>query len=202
MIPAVILAAGASTRMGRPKALLPDADGLPFIVRIVRTLLQAGVQDVVIVAGTLENELRMALADHGALHGVRVVRNPDPSRGQLSSLHVGMAAAIRPGTEGLMVTLVDIPEVSVATVVQVKDAWLARRAAITRPSIGAKHGHPVIFDARLFDALRAAPLDAGAKHVVRAHSALIEDVPVDDPGCLLDIDTPDDYRRLRDEVKR
>jgi CTP:molybdopterin cytidylyltransferase MocA len=182
--------------MGRPKALLPDAGGLPFVVRIARTLLEAGIPDVVVVTGALENEMRAALDEHGALPGVRLVRNPDPARGQLSSLHVGMVEAIRPGTEGLMVTLVDIPAVSVATVVQVKDAWLARRAAITRPSIGARHGHPVIFDARLFDALRAAPFDAGAKHVVRAYAALIENVPVDDPGCLLDIDTPDDYARI------
>jgi molybdenum cofactor cytidylyltransferase len=186
--------------MGRPKALLADPDDVPFVVGIARTLLAAGVEDVVVVAGEQQEAIRSALrADMRTLE-VRVVRNPDPARGQLSSLHVGMDEVVDGGTHGLMVTLVDIPLVRVATVAAVKAAWVERRAAITRPAMGGRHGHPVIFDARLFDALRAAPLDAGAKHVVRAHAAEIEDVPVDDPGCLIDIDTPEDYRNLKSRV--
>jgi len=192
---AVILAAGASTRMGRPKALLPDPDGVPFVVRITRTLRAAGLDEVIVVAGEHEETMRVTLSSEFGEHGVRLVRNPDPSRGQLSSLHAGMAA-VSADTSALMVTLVDIPLVSVETVVAVRAAWLAHRRAITRPVVGTQHGHPVIFDARLFEALRRAPLEAGAKHVVRAYSAEIENVPVDDAGCLLDVDTPEDYQRL------
>jgi molybdenum cofactor cytidylyltransferase len=65
-----------------------------------------------------------------------------------------------------------------------------------RPAIGDRHGHPVVFDRRVFDELRRAPLEAGAKAVVRAHAAEVLDVPVTDEGCLVDIDTPHDYEAL------
>jgi molybdenum cofactor cytidylyltransferase len=201
VLPALILAAGASTRMGRPKALLPDSEGVPFVVRVARTLLTAGLTEVVVVvAGQQEEAIREALRTSAVSSAIHVVRNPDPARGQLSSLHIGMAEVIGPHTEGVMVTLVDIPLIKVETVVSVNHAWQTHRAAITRPMVGERHGHPVIFDARLFDALRGAPLDVGAKHVVRGHASEIENVPVDDAGCLLDVDTPDEYERLQRDV--
>jgi molybdenum cofactor cytidylyltransferase len=84
----------------------------------------------------------------------------------------------------------------VATVTAVIDAWRRTRAPIVRPAIGNRHGHPVIFDRAVFEELRTAPLDAGAKSVVRAHEAAIVNVPVDDEGCLRDVDTPADYDAL------
>jgi molybdenum cofactor cytidylyltransferase len=65
-----------------------------------------------------------------------------------------------------------------------------------RPAIGDRHGHPVIFDSRVFSELRQAPLDVGAKAVVRAHATEIVNVPVTDAGCLVDVDTPGDYEAL------
>ena len=76
-------------------------------------------------------------------------------------------------------------------------AWRRTRAPIVRPAIGDRHGHPVIFDRAVFDELRLAPLDAGAKSVVRAHEDQILNVPVDDEGCVRDVDTPADYEALR-----
>lgn len=186
--------------MGRPKALLPDAKGVPFVVRIAGTLAEAGLEDIVVVAADQEEVIREALSAYGA-QLVRVIRNPDPRRGQLSSLQAGMAEALDRDTEGVLVTLVDIPLVSAATVMKVRDAWRARRAPITRPSVGARHGHPVIFDRRVFEALQSASLDIGAKQVVRAHGPDVENVPVDDAGCLLDVDTPADYERLRSTAR-
>jgi molybdenum cofactor cytidylyltransferase len=84
----------------------------------------------------------------------------------------------------------------VSTVTRVVTEWQRRRAPIVRPAIGERHGHPVIFDRELLDELRRAPIDAGAKAVVRAHEREIVNVSVDDEGCLVDVDTPDDYRRL------
>ena len=126
-----------------------------------------------------------------------VVRNPDPSRGQLSSLWVGMDAVVNADTEGILMTLVDVPMVAASTVTRVVTAWQRTRAPIVRPAIGDRHGHPVIFDRAVLDALRGAPLDAGAKSVVRAHERDILNVPVDDEGCLVDVDTPEEYGRLR-----
>jgi CTP:molybdopterin cytidylyltransferase MocA len=126
-----------------------------------------------------------------------VVRNPDPSRGQLSSLWVGMDAVIGADTPALVMTLVDVPLVAPATIRHVVEVWHRTRAPIVRPAIGERHGHPVIFDRAVFDELRAAPLEAGAKVVVRARASQIVDVPVDDEGSLTDVDTPEDYAALQ-----
>jgi molybdenum cofactor cytidylyltransferase len=93
-------------------------------------------------------------------------------------------------------TLVDVPAISPHTVRAVIDAWRRTRAPIVRPAIGDRHGHPVMFDRSVFDELRRAPLEAGAKSVVHAHLDAIVNVPVDEEGSLIDIDTPEDYRRL------
>jgi molybdenum cofactor cytidylyltransferase len=196
VVPAVILAAGASRRMGSPKALLPLPGGV-FATRIIRAFHAAGVDDVTLVTGDDHDAIAAALDIEPLSPRPRIVRNPDPSRGQLSSLWVGMDAALGPDSEALLVTLVDVPLIDPATVARVVDVWRAVRAPIVRPARGEQHGHPVLFDAALFGALRAAPLDAGAKTVVRAFADRIVNVPVSDEGCLVDIDTPDDYRSLR-----
>jgi CTP:molybdopterin cytidylyltransferase MocA len=181
--------------MGSPKALLRTADGSAFVVSIARTLHAAGVSPIVVVAGANDDAVRQALrADD--VRDIRVVRNPTPDRGQLSSLLVGMEAVEAGSPPALMMTLVDVPLVTTETVRAVLSAWQASRADVVRPAIGEKHGHPVIFDRRLFAALRSAPLDEGAKAVLRSPGVRIENVPVIDQGCLVDIDTPDDYRRL------
>lgn len=183
--------------MGSPKALLLDADGRPFIARIVRSLAAAGLDDITVVTGTAHEGIVAALAaDHPPVVP-RIVRNPDPSRGQLSSLWVGMDAVIGRDTEGLLMTLVDVPMVTVATIRAVVDGWRRTRAPIVRPAIGDRHGHPVIFDQAAFAALRAAPLDSGAKVVIDAYAERVLNVDVDDPDSLIDVDTPGDYQSLR-----
>ena len=109
-----------------------------------------------------------------------IVHNVDPARGQLSSLWVGMDAVVNADTEGILVTLVDVPMVAASTVTRVVTAWQRTRAPIVRPAIGDRHGHPVIFDSSVLDSLRGAPVDAGAKTVVRAHERDLLNVPVDD----------------------
>jgi molybdenum cofactor cytidylyltransferase len=182
--------------MGSPKALLSSPDGRPFVTRIVQTLREAGIVDLVVVTGR-DHDALVEVLSHGSPPPL-IARNPQPSRGQLSSLLIGMDAVVRPDTEAILVTLVDVPMVAVSTVTRVVTAWQRTRAPIVRPAIGERHGHPVIFDRVLFDALRGTPLDAGAKSVVRAHEHDLINVPVDDEGCMVDVDTPDEYRQLRD----
>lgn len=181
--------------MGSPKALLADPGGVPFIVRICDTLITAGLGRIVVVTGPDHEQIGDVMSGHAQGH-VTLVRNPAPDRGQLSSLHVGMTASLSDDAEGLLMTLVDVPMVTRQTVRAVVEAWELSRAAIVRPVVGEQHGHPVIFDRRLFGELREAPLDRGAKHVIRAHAADIENVSVADRGCLVDVDTPEDYERV------
>ena len=199
MLSAVILAAGDSTRMGSPKAALLTADGATFVGRLVTTLRDAGVDDLVIVTGRHHDAVVESIARDHRSTTPRIVRNPDPSRGQLSSLLTGMEIVMTPQTDAMLMTLVDVPLVRVSTVTAVIDEWRRTRAPIVRPAIGDRHGHPVIFDRVLFDELRRAPLDAGAKSVVRAHEPEIVNVPVDDEGSVRDVDTPSDYEEMRGE---
>ena len=196
MVAAIILAAGDSTRMGRPKALLPDPEGRPFVARLVRTFAAAGVRDVIVVTGSLHAAIADALAGDQPSIAPLLVNNPQPALGQVSSLWMGLDAAMELGVEAVLVTLVDIPLVRSSTIRQVIEAWTLSRAPIVRPAIGDRHGHPVLFDRSVFDALRHAPLTEGARAVVHANADRIVNVQVDDEGCLLDVDTPADYEAV------
>ena len=183
--------------MGRPKALLPDPDGRPFVARLVRTFAAAGIADVVIVAARQRDAIAAALNADGFHVHPSIVTNPNPEQGQLSSLLTGLESlAARRDVQGVLVVPVDIPMVQASTVTHVVDAWKRIRAPIVRPVVGARHGHPVLFDRAIFDELRAAPLNEGARAVVHAHAREVVDVPVTDDGCLVDVDTPADYDRL------
>ena len=195
IVPGVVLCAGRSSRMGRPKVLLPTSKrDETFIGRIVRVLREGGVDDVVVVVGPDTPPLDVALAHENP--PPRVVLNPSPGRGQLSSLLVGLGAIDRPGVGGVLVTLVDVPLIDTETVTRLMDAHRRTRPPIVRPVRNGRHGHPVIFDRAVFDELRRADPDAGAKTVVHAHLRDAVEVAVDDDGPFLDVDTPRDYTRL------
>ena len=188
----IILAAGASSRMGRPKALLPiDSD--TFVTRVARALAGAGASPLVVVAGDEVEAVRVAI-DAAALP-VAVVQNPHRERGQLSSILVGLDEVDNPDVHAVLIGLVDCPLVSVETIERIIAAFRATDAPIVRPAMGGRHGHPALFSRDVFDELRRTDPDVGAKAVVRAHASAAVDVEVSDAGAFLDIDTPDDYLR-------
>jgi molybdenum cofactor cytidylyltransferase len=193
MVVGIVLAAGASSRMGRPKALLPVGAGL-FVTRVCATLLEAGVDDLVVVAGPEHEAIAAALAAAGL--PARVVENRRRDEGQLTSVLAGLAVADRPGVDAVLVHLVDVPLVRADTVRAVLDAFTRTRAPVVRPEVSGRHGHPVLFARRVFDDLRRADAAVGAKAVVRAHAAEVRDVAVDDEGACRDVDTPEEYARL------
>jgi len=193
VIPAIVLAAGKSARMGRAKANLPIGPDDTFLTHVVRTLLDAGIDDVVVVLG---HEIDAVLAGF-ARSGLRsrVVENADYASGQLSSLLAGLSVVDRPGVAATLVTLVDVPFVSPATVRVVIDRYQRTHAPIVRPTRGGQHGHPLVVARSLFDELRRADPVQGAKPLVRAHATPEGDVEIDDEGAFADIDTPEDYER-------
>ena len=178
--------------MGRAKALLP-LGGDTFLSRIVRTFLAAGVDDVVVVVG---HDAEAIVGAFPSELPVRFVENRGYDRGQLSSLLTGLAVIDRPGVRAMLVTLVDVPLVMPATVRAVIDRYRQTHAPVVRPTSGSRHGHPLIIDRSLFDALRGADAEAGAKPIVRTHASPAGDVEIEDEGAFVDVDTIEEYERL------
>jgi molybdenum cofactor cytidylyltransferase len=194
MIPGIVLAGGKSSRMGRPKALLPIGPGLDtFFDRITRTLSDAGIDDIVVVVGADADAIRSEVRP---LRGVRIVDNPDHERGQLTSLVAGLRSFDLASAKAALVTLIDVPLVTPATVRTLIAVQRERDAPVVRPVSGGRHGHPVIFGRALFDELQRADPAHGAKTVVHAHAADTIEVPIDDEGAFTDIDTREEYDRV------
>jgi molybdenum cofactor cytidylyltransferase len=193
MIAGLVLAGGASSRMGRAKALLPIGAEC-FVTRVVRSLSAAGLDRILVVAGDEAPAIRAAIESAGI--AAQVVAHPGWRAGQLSTLQAGLAAIEPLGAEAVVMTLVDVPLFSPETVREVVAAWRRTGAPIVRPARGGRHGHPVLFDRTMFAELHAADPAAGAKAVVRAHATEAVDLAVDDEGAFQDVDTPEDYARL------
>jgi molybdenum cofactor cytidylyltransferase len=183
MIGAIVLAAGSSSRMGRPKATLEAGPGGPnFVDAILETLGAAGISAArVVVAPGFEHA------------GPSFVVNPDPSAGMLSSIHRGLGA-LQGRLDAVLVWPVDHPLVKRETVDAMIAAFRAGSPPIVVPTYEGRRGHPVLFAARLIPELLAADPSKGARAVVHAHEDRLE-LAVDDPGVLSDIDTPEDYAR-------
>ena len=173
--------------------MLPLAGGDTFLTRIVRAFLEADIDDVVVVVGSDA----AAIVDEFAASGLpaRFIENTEFEQGQLSSLLAGLRVVDRPGLAATLVMLVDVPFVAASTVRAVVERYRRTRAPVVRPVRGAQHGHPVLIVRSLFDAIRAADPNDGAKGIVRAHASPAGDVEVDDEGAFIDIDTPEDYER-------
>ena len=197
MIPAVVLAAGKSTRMGRTKAMLP-LGGETFVSRIVRTFRSVGVEDVVVVVGHDAELVSTALS--GMDLAPRVILNTEYESGQLSSILTGLRAVDRPGVVAMLMTLVDVPLVSAETVRAVLMRYRSTSAPVVRPVNGDRHGHPVLIDRRLFGQFRGADPASGVKPIVRAHASAVGDVEVFDEGAFTDIDTPEEYAAVADRM--
>ncbi|MEM6990028.1 MAG: nucleotidyltransferase family protein [Myxococcota bacterium] len=186
----MILAAGASTRMGRAKALLPWR-GSPFVAHTVRLAAAAGCEPVVVVAGA-------AALPPEATESSTVVLNHDWARGQMSSLKTGVDA-VPPGI-AVMVLTVDRPHIRPQTVAALAAAAAQRPHAVWQPEFGTKRGHPVILPADLVQAVRDAPAESTLRDIVR-HPEVIprrRGLPCEDPAVLDNLDRPSDLERLPD----
>jgi len=191
MIAAVVLSAGESSRMGRPKALLP-IEGETFIGRIVTALKRTQVGKIVVVLGHNADQLAAAIRPLA----VEILVNPDYKLGQLSSLQVAARHLQNDADcDGMLLHLVDHPYIDAALVDRMIQRFHETPKDIVVPRWRGKRGHPVLFSRRLFAELLAAPLDQGAKAVVNAHANETLEIETDEEGIALDIDTPELYRQ-------
>jgi len=180
--------------MGRAKATLPLDATDTFLTRIVRTFLEAGVDDVVVVVGHEADAIVSSFSASGL--PARFVVNHDYDRGQWSSLVAGLGVVDRPGVSATLMTLVDVPLVTADTVRAVLACYRRTHAPVVRPTAGSRHGHPLLVDRSLFAELRAADPAEGAKPVIRAHASAAGDIAIADEGAFRDIDTEEDYLRM------
>jgi molybdenum cofactor cytidylyltransferase len=203
MIPGVILAAGWSSRMGTSKALLRAGPaGQTFLRQLAGALLSGGVADVLVVGRPEDEPLAREVAALSELGtAARFIVNPRAAEGQLSSMLAGLNAADKPGVTGILVAPVDAPLIRSDTVSALLAVFRARGAPIVRATYRGRHGHPVIFGRAIFNELRRADPEIGAKMVVRAHQEMAVDVDLDDPAVLHDIDSPEDYERVFNDAR-
>jgi molybdenum cofactor cytidylyltransferase len=202
----LILAAGESSRMGTEKSLLPWPPAAPgqvpegtFLSAAIRSLIPY-TDLVLVVVGANEPNLAPIIYANGA----DLVCNPDPTRGQFSSLRVGLQEILNRGRDAGMLTLVDRPPVSSNTISQLRERF---ESAIQRwkwavvPEYQGKHGHPVVFGRELLEAFLRAPATSNAREVEHANCQHIEYVPVDDPLIAININTPAEYAALQQTMR-
>ncbi len=208
MIPApslcgVILAAGESSRMGRDKALLPwpPASGEPagprsgtFLSAAIRTL-DAETELVIVVGGKNTSQLRPVVDACGAF----LITNPLPDRGQFSSLQLGLQEVLSRGRDAAMITLVDRPPARSETLRQLRAVFgeaLRHGKWAVVPQFGERHGHPYLAGRNMIEIFLKAPANSTARDLEHQHQSRIEYVPVEDPGVVVNVDTPEEYQRL------
>lgn len=196
MISAILLAAGTSSRMGEPKPLL-RISGRPLLAHTLEAVRRSRVDHVVTVLGAEADRVRQEIS----LDGTTVVVNPDFDGGMSTSIRVGIRSAPAE-SEGYLIVLADQPFVSPSTI----DALIERRtrggAKILVPTFRGRRGNPVLVDRSLVPELERIRGDIGCRALFRHHADEITEVPVEDPGIVLDVDTPEQLAAVRDAVDR
>jgi molybdenum cofactor cytidylyltransferase len=190
MISAILLAAGQSQRMGEFKQLLPYGEK-PFVVCCVDHLLASRIDELIVVTGHREADVRQVLLDRE----IKTVFNPDYKSGMSSSIKCGVQA-VNENSEAILIALADQPQISPSVINQVIEAYEKTNPHIVIPVFNNRRGHPIILQAKLKEEILAITPEIGLKQVVRAREAQTLYVNVADEAVLLDFDYPEDYRRL------
>jgi molybdenum cofactor cytidylyltransferase len=188
---ALILAAGESSRMGKDKALL-QYQGRTFLEIIAGNLRQAGFNRITVVLGHHAAEIRQAVP----LDGVQVIVNSNYRLGQTSSLQAGLKSLDLASTSGILLCLVDHPAASAEVMRQLAEAYVESGAPVVVPVYDGRRGHPVLIGRALFNELLELQPTEGANTVVRKYHDSTYWLNVEDGAVLLDVDRPEDYRRL------
>jgi molybdenum cofactor cytidylyltransferase len=186
-VAAIILAAGSSERMGRPKQLLP-IDGQPMLRHVTEAVCASGLDQVVVVLGAHAGTVQAALVGLP----IEIVHNQAWREGLSTSLRAGVGA-LRPDTGAVLVVLADQPALTSNLLRQLVERYRATQAPIVAPFHRGQRGNPVLFDRSLFPELLAVRGDRGAREVIERYKDQMERVTCDDPAVVQDVDTLQDY---------
>lgn len=189
MITGVLLAAGRSQRMGQPKLLLPW-HGVQLVRHVAQTALQSPLDRLVVVVGHRAAHVEAALAGLP----LEIVQNDQFMAGQSTSLRVGVEAAR--SSDAIVVLLADQPLLQPATIAALRARYKRDRPAIVVPRYHGERGNPVLWDRSMYERLRALSGDQGGRGVLHEFADAVAWVDVDDPGIVLDVDTPTAYAQL------
>lgn len=186
-IGSVLLAAGQSRRMGRANKMLVEVDGIPMVEHAARSLLASNASPVVVVLGHRPEQVQRALEGLD----VRFVHNPEYAEGLSTSLRAGLAA-LPASCDGALVALGDMPGVQAEDIdMLIEEFDPAAGQSIIVPTHDGKRGNPVIWARRYFDEICSVSGDVGARHLIGANPDQVHEVRTDNPGVLIDLDTPE-----------
>lgn len=192
MITAIILAAGQSKRMGRPKMLLPWGEGT-VLSQVLTSFREAGLEDILVVTGGAREQVESVISHFKVI----AIYNEQFTQGDmLSSIQCGIRALTHQ-TQAVLIGLGDQPQVQVGSVRAVCDAYRESKSNIVVPSFNMRRGHPWLVGRSLFDGLMAIKPPQSPRFFLNAHLRQIQYVNVDDPGILADLDTPEDYLKWK-----
>ncbi len=197
MIVAIVPAAGLSRRMGRPKLILPLADGRTVLGTVLNALRDGGVDRLVIVTPPKENPITLELEREGSASGALIVvpevQPPDMRDSVEQALSELKRLEIRPAT--ILICPADSPGISSRLVSMVIARAKSHPQAIVIPSFLAKRGHPIALPYSIAETIPDLPKGVGVNTLVKQHAGAVIELVVDESGAVLDLDTPEDYRR-------
>lgn len=190
MIATVILAAGRSRRMGRPKMSLPWKDGTALIAHMVSIFQDAGAEPIVVVAG----ENYGFVEEHLRGLKVNILTSPETTNAEmLDSVKLGLRSLERVAMEAALIMPGDHPLLLPSTVRALCVAWRRMPDRILAPSFGGRRGHPLLIPNALWPEILALGEGLSLRDFLDRHEAHLETLDVEDPGVRFDVDTPEDY---------
>jgi len=191
MISAILLAAGTSSRLGKPKQLLPLGDST-IIERVIESLREAKLVEIIVVLGHASEEIASRIEED---EHVKVVVNPDYEEGMASSIRCGMRH-VGAHMDGYLIVLGDKPLLDTDTVNQVIDKFYNCKKKIVVPTYEGQRGHPIVLSPIYKEELTALTGDVGARELLAVHADEVLEFTVDTDAVLVDVDTLDDYNQL------
>jgi molybdenum cofactor cytidylyltransferase len=197
-ISAIVLAAGKSRRMGKPKLVLPW--GLTTVLgQVVATFAAAGIEDILVVTGGVRTQVEAEVARLAEQFPVRAIYNPGFAHGgMVSSIRAGLEA-LGPGVRAAMIGLGDQPQVREETIRCIEAAFIQTDSPLVFPSFQGRRGHPWLVARSLWPEILLLPRSATPRQFLSAYAGKIKYVLADE-SILKDLDTPEEYDRQKPET--